>query len=125
MASKKHQIAAPYIHRPSQDIQLTDWNKCIICQAATDESLQCPAESRRTDQGAGYITFSENLAHFHELHSIPMSLDNRRLDEGSVVRATLEVRQAKWHKSCLIKFNTTKLRRAEKRECPDPETPSS
>ena len=125
MATKKHQMAASLSHEPSQDAQITNWNKCIICQTDTDENLQCPAESRRTDQGAGYITFSENLARFHELDSIPVTLDIRRLDEGKGVRTTLEERHAKWHKSCRIKFNTTKLQRAEKRECPDPEKTSS
>ncbi|XP_045131595.1 uncharacterized protein LOC123516404 [Portunus trituberculatus] len=123
MATKKHQMAASLSPEPSQDAQITNWNKCIICQTDTDENLQCPAESRRTDQGAGYITFSENLARFHELDSIPVTLDIRRLDEGKGVRTTLEERHAKWHKSCRIKFNTTKLQRAEKRECPDPEKP--
>jgi len=104
MASKKHQMAAPHIPGPSQDIQLTDWNKCVICQTVTDENLQCPAESRRTDEGAGYITFSENLARFHELDSIPVALDRpvRRLDEGNGVRAALEERQAKWRKMARV-----------------------
>jgi len=86
--------------------------------------LQCPAESKRTDEGAGYISFTENPAHFHEIDSTPVAvaLDIPRLDEGNGVRATLEERQAMWHKSCRIMFDTTKLRRAEKREFLDPET---
>jgi len=67
MASKTHQMASPHIPGPSKDTHLTDWNRCNICQTVTDENLQCPAESKRTDEGAGYISFSENLARFHEL----------------------------------------------------------
>jgi len=82
MASKKHQMVSPHIPGPSKDTQLTDWNRCIICQTVTDENLQCSAESKRTDGGAGYISFSENLAHFRELDSIPVTaaLDIQQLD---------------------------------------------
>jgi len=82
MASIKHQMASPHIFGPSKDTQLTDWYRCIICQTVTDENLQCPAESKRTDGGAGYISFSENLAHFRELDSIPVTaaLDIQQLD---------------------------------------------
>ena len=43
-----------------------DWNLCIICQAFTDERLQCPANEthRRKDIGSGYDTISENLKEF-------------------------------------------------------------
>ena len=87
--------------------------------------MLCPAASKRNDQRDGYITFSENLVRFHDLASIPVALDIRRLDEDNGVRSTLEKRKAKWHKSCRIKFNTTKLRRAEKKDCSDLDEPTS
>ena len=103
-----------HIPGPSKDTELTDWNRCIICQTVTDENLQCPAESKRTDGGAVQISFSENLVRFQELDSIPVAvaLDIRRLGEANGVTATLEERQEKWHKSCRMKFNTIKLRQA-------------
>ena len=58
MTSRKHQIATSHFPGPSHGPQLTDWNKCIICQTVSDKNLQCPATSKRNDQGAGYITFS-------------------------------------------------------------------
>lgn len=45
-----------------------------------------------------------------------MSLDLSRLDEGNGIEAAFKERSAKWHKSCYMKFNITKLKRAEKRK---------
>ena len=95
--------------------QSTDWSQCIFCQQSTNENLACPAESKRTDVGAGYFTVAENLKRFEDLGSLPIALDISRLDEGNGIGATLLARAAKWHLSCKVKFNATKLKRAEKR----------
>ena len=96
----------------------TDWNKCLLCQEVTSEILQCPAESKCLDVGAGkgYSTLSLNITCFSELDELPMPIDLRRLDEGNDVEATLRKNKAKWHKFCHSKFNITKLKRAEKRK---------
>lgn len=96
----------------------TDWEKCILCQEATSEHLQCPAESKRSDvsTGRGYFTLSLNIVRFGELDELPMPIDLGRLDEGNGIEATLLKHEAKWHKSCHTKFNVTKLLRAEKRK---------
>ena len=37
------------------------------------------------------------------------------IDEGEGVEAALSSNNAKWHKSCRLQFNNTKLERAQKR----------
>ncbi len=96
----------------------TDWNKCLLCQKVTPELLRCQANSKCCDVGAGqgYSTLSTNIMRFSELRELPMPIDLGRLDEGNGIEATLLEHEAKWHKSCHTKFNTTKLQRAEKRK---------
>ena len=31
-----------------------DWTLCVLCQKSTQETLQCPANSKRKDVGVGY-----------------------------------------------------------------------
>ena len=38
-----------------------DRKLCVLCQKRKEGSLQCPANSRRTDLGAGYKSLAENL----------------------------------------------------------------
>ena len=42
-----------------------DWNLCILCQKQTNQNVQCPSKSERTDVGAGYKIMAENLENFH------------------------------------------------------------
>jgi len=92
-----------------------DWELCVLCQADKEESLQCPAATKRKDSGAGYKTFEDNMLAFSELGELPQDMDLQQLDEGQGIAATLAAHQAKWHKSCRVKYNTTKLQRARKR----------
>ena len=41
-----------------------DWKRCIIFQKTIGESLQCPANSKRKDAGAGYISFIHSVEEF-------------------------------------------------------------
>ena len=88
-----------------------DWELCVLCQEETAEPLQCPAASKRPDAGAGYVSLASNLPKFSELGELPQHVDLRRLDEGQGILAALTHHQAKWHKSCRIKYNNTKLQR--------------
>ncbi len=96
----------------------TDWTKCCLCQKVTDELLQCSAKSKRHDVGVrqGYSTLATNIMRFSELRELPMCIDVECLDDGSGIEATFTKNNAKWLKSCHTKFNTTKLKRAEKRK---------
>ena len=93
----------------------SDWTKCIICQDVTDERLECPADSKRKDAGAGYKSFTENLMRFSDVDDFPVKISLERLDDGDGIEAILRCRKASWHKSCHCKFNATKLERAKMR----------
>lgn len=93
-----------------------DWNKCAICQQKKDEPLQCPAESKRqSDFGAGYKTLADNIMRMVELNCLPSNVNPSSLDEGTGIESTFIQNKARWHKSCSLQFNSTKLKRAEKR----------
>ena len=93
----------------------TNWNRCVLCQEERREALQCPANSKRHDVGAGYFTLSANIIRFSELNRLLIPMDLSRLDEGKSIEATFMEQVAKWHKTCHTNFNVTKLRRAEKK----------
>ena len=106
-------VTKPVASRPQTPL---DWELCVLCQGETAELLQCPAVSKRQDAGVGYISLSNNLIEFSELGELGQHVDLRRLDEGEGIIAALTNHQAKWHKSCRIKYNNTKLQRVLKRK---------
>ena len=107
---------------PEEDLQLNfDWNLCIICQETTNERLQClaPETHRRKDIGSGYVTLAENLQAFSELGiDTPVIKSFKNLE---TLPACLLENQGKWHKSCHLRFNSTKLQRLRKRSLETPE----
>lgn len=115
--SKEFRLVEPKLLRLTtlQRIKNIDWEKCIICQENTSDVLQYPADSSRSDAGVGYVRFEENFTRFKELGALPVKIEAERLDNGSGISNTLLVNKAKWHKSCNLKFNSTKLERAEKK----------
>lgn len=93
-----------------------DWRLCILCQKETQEQLQCPANSKRKDIGAGYKYVSENLRQFHEIGSMPVDIRLEQLDAGNGIEATLIENTAAWHKTCRNKISSLNLERALKRK---------
>ena len=96
--------------------QVVAWLKCIICQKETAEKTQCPANSKRNDSGAGYLTIERDLTSFHEAGELHLAVDWENLDEGNGISQTFENHRATWHKSCRDKFNKTKVDRLLKRK---------
>jgi hypothetical protein len=41
-----------------------NWKLCVICQVKTNEPLQCPANLKRSDVGAGYKSLVDNIKFF-------------------------------------------------------------
>ena len=101
----------------------TNWDLCVLCQEETVELLKCPANSARGTEGAGYKTLAENLEAFDRISCLPGTLKLSRLDEGQGIEATFRLHKAKWHDSCRLQFNKTKLQRAEKKKMPDKHDP--
>ena len=98
-----------------------NWELCVLCQGETAELLQCPAVSKRQHSGAGYRSLANNLMEFSELGELAQHVDLTRLDEGEGIIAALISHRAKWHKSCRLKYNNTKLQRVLKRKLPEQE----
>ena len=94
----------------------TDWELCVICQDSNKEGLQCPADSRRADKRAGYRTLADNLRQFADLGCKPKDISLSRLDEGDGIAAAFFKHRARYHKSCYALFNSSKLKRAQKRK---------
>ncbi|KAG0730358.1 hypothetical protein GWK47_028416 [Chionoecetes opilio] len=93
----------------------TDWSLCFICQETTPESLTSPSQNTRQDKGSSYSILAGHLRRFNELGLLPISFLLSRLDEGSGVEASLGANNARYYKTCRLRYNKTKLDRAEKR----------
>ena len=77
-----------------------DWSKCVFCQENTSEKRECPANSKQSNRGAGYITLQKDLESFYEVGEL--QLDLAKLDEGEGIVETLLKHNASWHKSCRV-----------------------
>ena len=99
--------------------QVTDWSKCILCQLESKEALICPTD-------VGYRTIAETVLQFHKLNLMPIQIDITQLDQGNGIASTFKEQNAKWHKSCYLKFSKSKLDRAKerKRKCTEEATTS-
>ena len=95
---------------------LIDWSKCFLCKEDTEDGLQFPAQSKRSDTegGTGYKTLADNIRRFHELQCLPMPIDDDLLSEKNGLAEKLSFHNAKWHRGCYNKFNNMKLKRVEK-----------
>ena len=49
---------------------------------------------------------------------LPRILNLSRIDKGQGVKAAMIANKAKWHHSCMLRYNNTMVHRAEKRKCP-------
>lgn len=77
--------------------------------------MQCPANSKRRDLGAGCKSPAENLLLLNELQMVSIAITVEQLIDGSGIENTLLKNKASWHKSCKDNINSTKLKRAQKR----------
>ena len=93
-----------------------DRSKCVFCQENTSEKRECPANSKQSNCGAGYITLQLDLESFYEAGELHRDL--AKLDEGEGIAETLLKHNASWHKSCRVKYNATKLKRLERKRKP-------
>ena len=115
--SKSFQLVGVERPVPSRSTHTTQtkWKLCIICQEDKSESLTSPSMSTRKDSGSGYSSFAANLRRFSELRQLPGTLQLERLNEGCGIEAAMVANNALYHQACKLKYNNTKLQRAEKR----------
>jgi len=90
-----------------------DWTKCCLCQEVKREDLKSPQANPARRGDDGYMNLATNIPLFHSLNALPMKLDPARLDEGGGIDETLRQKKARYHESCRLIFNNTKLHRAE------------
>ena len=89
-----------------------DWTQCIICQQRTHEALRCLLNAGGDDKSKAYASFLKNVSEFKRLDQLPVPI----IFGEDITVEKFVTQQAKWHKSCHLKFNDTKLQRARKRE---------
>ena len=103
----------------------TNWTKCCLCQDK-NEILKLSQDNPTKKDEDGYSKLATNIPLFQSLNALPINFDPTRLDEGVVIENTLRKNQAKYHESCRLLFNNTKLQRAQKRaSCSDGREESS
>lgn len=119
MSSKKFELKGDTLKAStSQSTTTIDWDLCVICQQNTSESLISPLQSKRKSVGKGYHSLAENLMKFKELGNLPKTLQSQldTIDEGQGIETALVTNKAKWHKTCVLRYNNQMLQRAIKRE---------
>jgi hypothetical protein len=67
---------------------------------------------------SGYRTLSTNISEFAKNNEMPIPFDIRRLNEGDGIEAAFIKNEEKYHESCRLMFNNTKLQRVQKRHQP-------
>jgi len=95
-----------------------DWTKCAFCQQNKRQSkLNCPADSKRTDIGAGYTSVAHVIEGYVKLGQLPPDLKCTfpYWDEGNGIEATFKEHRARWHIKCKQRLiHDTKLGRLRK-----------
>ncbi|XP_072047118.1 uncharacterized protein [Amphiura filiformis] len=59
---------------------------------------------------------AENITQFSKLNCMPVQIDISRLNSGNGIEITFQEQNAKWHKSCSLKFRSSKLDRVKNRK---------
>ena len=105
---------------PSSSVTPTyfDWQECIFCQERTLESLQCPANSKRSDVevGTGYKTFAITFQRCKSIDWFPIKIKFEDVIDEKGLAYNLQLRNAKWHNNCRNKFSDLKIERHEKQK---------
>ena len=91
------------------------WDRCIICQKISETPLKCPLNANTTDIERMQVhkNFLENAHVFQSQSSLPVEL---KLDLSTATVELLIANKASWHKSCRLKFTSSKLEKAKQRQ---------
>ena len=82
----------------------TNWELCIICQADTDEPLQCPLRSTMKSIDICSASLTEDIFQFKGFRHMSMDLNLSRMDDGEGIEVTVMSHSAQWHKKYRLKF---------------------
>ena len=86
-----------------------DWSKCVFCQRHVPSSkTNCPADSKRADDGIGYRTLCETVSGFIRLGQLPTDLKPhiQHWDEGDEMESNFKRHRACWHIKCKQNLST-------------------
>ena len=81
----------------------------MICGGGGD--LKCPANSNQNNGLEVYSRFLQTVAEFQDIESLPASVKFNEEHDAEIFLKN----QAKWHKTCHLKFAPSKLLRLQKR----------
>lgn len=89
-----------------------NWNRCAICQKDTSEPLKCPLQSLDPSDKTGvYALFLDNVEQFRAIDALPVEL----MFGSDETVENFASHSASWHKSCHLKFSSSKVTKAKKR----------
>lgn len=99
----------------SEAMKELNWEECIFCQEKTSESLQCPANIRRSDieVGVGYRTLESMLNRCQSINWFPTQIMFNQFIHEKGIAFKLQQMEAKWHKTCRNKYTEMKIERHE------------
>ena len=90
---------------------------CVFCvEKESIEYLVYPANSKRSDIGAGYELLALNLSQLQQLEVKPFDIDVSDLGYGEGVVSNLSISKACWHKACRYKINSTEITEEQQKE---------
>lgn len=112
-SKRKLQLISGDLNFLQPKIPKTDWDKCVLCQEVTKESLVCPARSTRSDVGVGYASLWNDLKKFEEEDGLPKELNTRL---STYTENTFQENICKFHKTCRNKFDHLKLERLKSKK---------
>ena len=96
-------------------VNTTNLDRCILCQQSNKKKLIQPGSSSREVDQTSYRTFARNIPLFAEINGLPILFNPARLNEGVGMESRLKRNKAKYHFSCKLLLNNTKLERAQMR----------
>lgn len=105
-----------------ESFETFDWEKCCLCQLKTKEKLVQPFLNKDVSQRMkSYQTMARNIEEFNNLGKLPQTVFFSSLNEGDAgIVDNLIRREATWHKSCSLRFASSKLELAKKKHVATP-----
>jgi hypothetical protein len=100
----------------AQEKQSTDCSKCFICQEDKHEALKSPPMKIDLAK-SGYRTLSKNIPECQDQRNANSSRYTSNCQRDGIEVAFIR-NEAKYHESCRLMFNKTKLQRVQKRHQP-------
>ena len=92
---------------------VSNFDLCIICQKKSTE--KCIDPSLNNDPkvlGQGFSSFAMQLKEFHQIGALKCPrLQKMTVDHGDNLDTHMRLMAVKWHKTCKLKYNKSRLSR--------------